>query len=330
MLRRRIKKFLVGRGVNGNRKANLAIEPPKFELVHIHVKQGSSALRDAALDYLTRGWSVVPIRSWEEHRKPFIKWRRFQTTRPTREQVRDWWTTWPDAGIAVALGPVSDLLCVDVDGENAHRILLDLLGEIPEAPTVKSGGSDPFRYHIYFSHPKLETVASKTPWNRPDDKGKLELRGQSGLVVLPPSLHRSGRRYAWVRGRGIDEVALPELPEQLLDGLEAALKSSVPTAGSEPMSAESMDQANGQEIIAAGYRVAPSTARFLTGQYAEASGWNNRLFRAACDLHARGVPRTKAEPLLLLGVRPRTRDDGRAAADTIAQAYSETRIPSRF
>ena len=101
---------------------------------------------------------------------------------------------------------------------------MDLLGEIPMAPTVKSGGADPFRYHLYFRHPALDTAASKTPWNRPDDQGKLELRGNKGLVVLPPSLHKSGRRYAWAKGRSFDEMPLPELPDVVLEGLEAAMR----------------------------------------------------------------------------------------------------------
>ena len=51
--------------------------------------------------------------------------------------------------------------------------------------------------------------------------------------------------------------------------------------------------------------------------------WNHRLFRAACDLNARGVPSAKAEKLLLQGAKPKTSDDDQAARDTIASAYSQ-------
>ena len=80
----------------------------------------------------------------------------------------------------------------------------------------------------------------------------------------------------------------------------------------------------------AGYQVAASTARFLSGRYAESNGWNQRLFRAACDLNARGVPLGKADNLLLAGARPKTAVDEQAARDTIASAYATSRTPSRF
>jgi transcriptional regulator with XRE-family HTH domain len=305
------------------------LEPLKFDLLDVQVKAGSSTLGDAALHYHDQGLCVIPIRSWEVSRKPFVKWTQFQTERPTRLQVKKWWTTWPDAGIAVVLGSVSNLFCVDCDGENAYRILMDLLGKIPLAPTVKSGGADPFRFHLYFRHPAIETWASKTPWNASNDVGKLELRGATGLAILPPSLHKSGRRYAWVNGRSLDDVALPELPDVLLEGLEAAMAP--------PVDAPEFDDgdtaataANGQAAIFAGYHVAPSTARFLAGLHTAPGSRNNRLFRAGCDLFARGVPQAKAEQLLLAGAKMTTPEDEQTARDTIASAYSRPRTPSRY
>ena len=83
------------------------------------------------------------------------------------------------------------------------------------------------------------------------------------------------------------------------------------------------------KAIALGYAVAPSTARFLCGMHADSANWNNRLFRAACDMNARGVPLQQARTLLMQGAKPRTTDDEQAASDTIAQGYKEIREPSR-
>jgi hypothetical protein len=200
------------------------------------------------------------------------------------------------------------------------------------APTVKSGGADPFRFHLYFRHPALETVAMKTPWNSPDDHGKLELRGGKGLVVLPPSLHKSGRRYAWVKGRSFDDMALPELPDVLLEALEAALKPPMEetSPAADTIGNKTSDNKTAGDVDFDGYHVAPSTARFLSGRYSESNGWNQRLFRAGCDLNARGVPRAKADKLLLAGAKPKTADDEQAARDTIASAYSTSRSPSLY
>ncbi len=331
-LKKRIEKHLAHTTKPSHDCDTEPVDKPQFELLEVHVKKGSSTLRKAAVDYYDRGLCVIPIRSWEVSRKPFVKWAQFQEERPTRQQVVEWWTQWPDAGIAVILGSVSNLLCADVDGEQAHRILLDLLGEIPLAPTVKSGGADPFRYHLYFRHPEqLATASSKTPFNDDDDKGKLELRGDKGLLVLPPSLHKSGRRYAWVARRSLDDVALPQLPDVLLEALETALTPLVSAKEPDVPSAVAVgSKTGGQTVDFSGYRVAPSTARFLSGRHAESNHWNQRLFCAGCDLNARGVPITKAEKLLLLGAKPKTAGDEQAARDTIASAYSQPRLPARY
>ena len=50
-------------------------------------------------------------------------------------------------------------------------------------------------------------------------------------------------------------------------------------------------------ITVSNLHVARSTHDFLLGQYAKVNGgWNNRLFLAACDLHARGISLEKAKP----------------------------------
>ena len=101
--------------------------------------------------------------------------------RPTRQQVIDWWTEWPDAGIAVILGPVSNLLFADVRRRTCLPDSPRPRWRIPAHRPVKSGGVDDFRFHLYFRHPAdIATAASKTPFNNPDDKGKLELRGDNG------------------------------------------------------------------------------------------------------------------------------------------------------
>jgi hypothetical protein len=81
--------------------------------------------------------------------------------------------------------------------------------------------------------------------------------------------------------------------------------------------------------VAADLEVSPTTRAFLKGQFADGPGWNDRLFRAACDLHGRGVPQATAEPLLLAGARPWNRGEEDAARRTIASAYARQREAGR-
>ncbi len=124
------------------------------------------------------------------------------------------------------------------------------------------------------------------------------------------------------------DMELPQLPLPLLEGLEATLKSPSKKAGNSDKASQLQD--NSRPELHDGLPVATSTAAFLSGKFAETSGWNNRLFKAACDLHARGVPRQRAEQMLLQAAGPRSDCDERLAKDTIHSAFSEPRKPSCY
>jgi hypothetical protein len=44
----------------------------------------------------------------------------------------------------------------------------------------------------------------------------IDLRGDGGCVVAPPSIHSSGQAYTWVKGHEPEALALAELPDWLL------------------------------------------------------------------------------------------------------------------
>ena len=242
-------------------------------------------------------------------KKPYMQWKPFQNRLPNEDELREWFSRMPNAGIVCVLGPVSDLFVIDVDSDAAHEILLQRLGSEPLAPRVNSGSGLPNRYHLFFRHPPIETKAKATPWHR-----NLEFRSNRGLIVLPPSLHRSGDRYAWAPERSLDDMELPDLPEAIV----AALRASRPLATSPPAIA-STDSLPGSR----------STVEFLSGRWADGPRWNERLFRAACDLHGRGVRREDAEPLLLAGARPYDLANTDIARNTIDSAFSQRRQPGR-
>jgi hypothetical protein len=260
-----------------------------------------------ALAYLRRGWSVVPQAIGLK--KPHVRWTRFQTELPAERDLRCWYGQWPDAGVALILGPLSGVFVVDVDGPEAHKVLLERLGREPLAPKALSGSRDPCRYHLFFRHPDVATRAKATPWHP-----KLEFRGNRGLVILPPSRHKSGNRYAWAPGRAADDLPLPELPEAIVNSLAPAAQPW--TAPARPVAFDG--------------EVSRATREFLDGRFADGPGWNDRLFRAACDLAARGCRLEEAEPLLLAGARPWDDAEAAQAGRTIRSAYSQPREPARY
>ncbi len=181
---------------------------------------GSSSL-EIAREYLGRGWGIVPQAAGAK--KPRVKWKVYQERLPRGDELAHWYGRWPEDGFALVLGPVSDVFVIDVDGEEAHRALLDRLGVEPGGPKALSGSSRPFRYHLFFRHPAVATRAKATPWHP-----QLEFRGKGGVVILPPSVHKSGRRYAWAAGRSPAEVSLGDVPPAVLAALAPAARKAGP------------------------------------------------------------------------------------------------------
>jgi hypothetical protein len=167
-----------------------------------------------AMGYLLRGLAVVPQLAGTKH--PCVRWKPFQQRLPTEEELRVWFAHWPHAGLAVVLGPVSGLFAVDVDGPEGHAALLDKLGGEPRAPKVLSGSGQPHRFHLFFRHPDVPTLARFTPWDK-----RLEFRGDRGIIVLPPSLHKSGNAYRFAPGLSFDDLPLPDVPPLILEELVA-------------------------------------------------------------------------------------------------------------
>ena len=276
-----------------------------------------NAMLFAALDYLARGISVAP--QVPGTKKTFVRWKELQQRRPTRHEVRTWWDTWPDAGVAIILGPVSDLLAVDVDGPEAHAALVARLGDVPVAPRSRSGSRKPKRYHLLFLHPGLKTGAKYCPWHE-----GLEFRGHGGIIVAPPSLHQSGRRYRWADGRSLDDLHPPAVPGPILQALETKPTRQISTAHLPPRQLSRAQLASVTLIP----RISPRTRAFLRGDFADAAAWNSRLFAAACDMAGCGIPQAHAVPLLLRGAGPWSDGDLQAALRTIASAFSEPRSPA--
>jgi putative DNA primase/helicase len=128
------------------------------------------------------------------------------------DRVRDWWRAWPDANIGIATGAKSGLFVLDVDEVTGGRAALEALtalhDELPKTLTVVTGGRG---LHLYFRHPG-QHIANSAGKIGPG----LDVRGDGGYIVAPPSLHRTCRRYGWDTERDPGRVALAEAPLWLL------------------------------------------------------------------------------------------------------------------
>ena len=147
----------------------------------------------AAMVYAARGWSVIPMQ--QRGKRPLVAWLEFQRRLAGPDEIDAWYRRWPDANVGIVTGRVSGLVVVDIDvGHGGAESLVRLENERePLLPTVEAltGGGG---RHFYFSHP-----GGLVP-NRAGIAPGIDVRGDGGCVVAPPSVHSSGRRYAWAAG----------------------------------------------------------------------------------------------------------------------------------
>lgn len=159
-----------------------------------------------ALSYLGRGFSIIPV-----HGKfPAIpSWKPFQDRQPSNTEVIAWHKKFPQAGIAIITGAVSGLAVVDIDGplEAGLSLLWENNVKIPDATTrVRTARG----YHLWFAHPG---VAVKSVSNVLTNRSvKIDIRGDGGYIVAPPSVHESGVRYHFEH----EVDVLPAFPPALL------------------------------------------------------------------------------------------------------------------
>lgn len=163
----------------------------------------------SALDYLKRGWSVIPVRPREK--RPAIRWLEYQSRLAREDEIKRWYQHREDANVAIVTGAVSGLVVVDIDtrhgGEESLAELVRQHGPLPDTIEALTGGGG---RHVYFTHP------GGTLNNRVGFVPGIDLRGDGGCIVAPPSVHPSGKRYTWVKGHDPWHVKLAPMPEWLL------------------------------------------------------------------------------------------------------------------
>ncbi len=168
----------------------------------------------AALAYAAAGWSLVPMAP--RGKQPLIAWLEFQQRRASDDEIRAWFQSWPEANIAVVTGEISNIVVLDIDprhgGEAALALLEDEIGPIPSTLEALTGGGG---RHLYFAYP------GRRVRNRAGLRPGIDLRGDGGIIIVPPSIHPSGKPYAWAAGHGPEEADPAPLPERLLTELTA-------------------------------------------------------------------------------------------------------------
>jgi hypothetical protein len=176
---------------------------------------GKNAHHEAALAYVAIGWAVVPLHfiqpggscsCGDPHtgergsmppnsrgKHPHTMFARNGVHGASKDpaQVGRWFTAEPRLNIGIACGAPSGIVVLDVDpragGDITMQHYLERAGaREPDTVTADTGGGG---VHYVFAH-SPEAVLRKPG-------AGVDVKGEGGYIVVEPSTHHSGRRYAW-------------------------------------------------------------------------------------------------------------------------------------
>lgn len=168
----------------------------------------------AAVEYINMGLAVFPV--VYKGKTPLTK-NGCKDATTDAAVVKGWWQKWPNANIGIATGAKSNgLLVIDLDvddnrGIDGYQTLRDWEkkhGHLPETIQSITGGGG---YHLLYR-------GAQRVGNRAKVLEGIDVRGEGGYIIAPPSIHPNGMSYEWEQSP--DEYAIApanELVYQLIE-----------------------------------------------------------------------------------------------------------------
>ena len=145
----------------------------------------TTTLLDAALWYARNGIPVFPCKP--RGKEPLTP-HGFKDATTDEVRISEYWGRSPDANIGIPTGAVTELLVVDCDPRNGGPVdrssFVEMFGPVPETAEVITGSGG---RHFFFRHsggvvPKMLARG-------------VDLKGDGGYVVAPPSIYPNGQLY---------------------------------------------------------------------------------------------------------------------------------------
>lgn len=237
---------------------------------------------EAALRYAKKGWQVFPVwpvrdgactcgtrcgKNAGKHPLGDIVHRGVYDATTDQVLIRKWWGQYPDANVGVATGARSGIFVVDEDphagGDESMIVLTQKYGPFPETLRSQTGHGGT---HYVFKYPGKHV---KNLVSNPSLGVGIDVRGDAGYIVAPPSSLGEGQDYRWLEGAD----APSEASEWIVQ------KVTGPLAHHDPL-----DVTSALNGVSEGQR-------------------DITMFRLACKFRAAGVPPEMTEELLVNAAR---------------------------
>lgn len=184
-------------------------------------------LVDFALDYARRGWHVFPC--WPGDKSPCVGNDRDAAGRPIprtgglykattdEKQIRTWWLRWPNAMIGVRMGVTSGVWAIDpdapkretdADGRATWARLTTKHGAVHTHAHQTPGGGQ----HLLFKWDASRPITNKEGQLK---RSGINVRGEGGYIIAPPSINSEGRPYEIVEP--LDHFNFADAPDWLYE-----------------------------------------------------------------------------------------------------------------
>lgn len=167
-----------------------------------------------AVQYINLGLAVFPLRYMDK--TPLTK-NGCKDATTDAAIVKAWWQKWPNANIGIATGSKSGgLVVIDLDidenkGLDGYHTLRDWERENGALPDTWQSITGRGGNHIFFK--TLRQVSNRTGL-----LDGVDVRGDGGYIVAPPSVHKNGKQYQWEQAPDEYEIAdANEIVFKLLD-----------------------------------------------------------------------------------------------------------------
>lgn len=171
-------------------------------------------MMEFALKYAADGFAVFPCRPGNKEPMGSLVPNGCLDATTDADIIRGWWTKCPNANIGLATGKKSGVSVVDLDGitgiESGRR--LNLLSTI-----CSFTGSGKQLFYGDQEGKVSNSVKKVAPC--------VDMRGNGGYVIVPPSIHPNGKRYAWYQ-MPLCRNRLPSLPAIVLSESSSTLSTS--------------------------------------------------------------------------------------------------------
>ena len=167
-----------------------------------------------ALTYVAKGWHVFPAPIGEKKSHKTAKYSGGRPWGATNEpdEVRRDFALWPEANVGIVTGPKSGFFVVECDTLEGHNVdgiaslakIVARHGALPETLMVVSPSGS---LHHYFKYPDEVGITNSASKIAPG----IDVRGNGGMVVAPPSVRPDGGSYEWK-----NDTVIADAPDWLI------------------------------------------------------------------------------------------------------------------